>query len=50
MWTCPYCGGRTEPISISELNNRVKKRIIREFKTKENPVIVKCGKVRVDGL
>jgi len=52
-WTCPYCGGKTIPISLEEVEEHVLKDILRELKDKEYPVIVKCimcGRICVDEL
>ena len=43
-WSCPYCGGKTIPVALSDLENEEKLRIIEELKSKETPVIVKCTK------
>lgn len=53
MWTCPFCGGRTKPISIDEVNAQNLSEVLREIGKKENPVIVKClkcGEIWVDEL
>ena len=44
MWTCPFCGGKTRPISINSVSRELLKKILKEMKGKENPVIIKCEK------
>jgi len=42
MWICPYCGGKTKPISIKDVDKDMRSVIENEMKAMERPVIVKC--------
>jgi PII-like signaling protein len=47
MWICPYCQGRTVPITLEEVDDpEMRRRVLEEMKNLENPVIVKCTKCR----
>jgi uncharacterized protein with PIN domain len=54
MWTCPFCQGRTVPISIDEIDDaEARRKVLEEIKNFEYPVIVKCtkcGRVWVDEI
>jgi len=44
MWPCPYCKGKTYPITIDEVREEIKRRLLIEIKRKTMPIIVKCRK------
>ncbi len=53
MWTCPFCGGKTKPISLDSLDKELLQKVLKEIKEKDNPVMVKCekcGRIWVDKL